>query len=334
MASPLISVIVPVYNKERHLKRCLDSLVRQTYENLEIILINDGSTDKSAELISEYIQLYRNVYVFDQENQGASSARNYGMEKARGEYICFVDSDDYVYEDYVSYLYKILNDTGAECSICSAYKLQESEKYKRQEKNKKYFVFDRMAALKNFFYRKGITSYPCLKLIRSDIAHDIRFPKGIKYGEDAFFVYQVLRACESVVYSPRVLYLYYQNQGSVTHQKNWKEYACSWSFLKKEFLENAEAEYPDIRKSVQSKGFILAADFYCRVYGIRDAELFAKDLKKYMQKVCCTVLTDSDCKWSNRFLAGIACVSVKEMGMLCRMALKLNEKIPFIRKSL
>lgn len=334
MDSPLISIIVPVYNKEKHLKRCLDSLVRQTYENFEIILVDDGSTDKSADLILEYTQKYSNIYAYYQKNQGASSARNFGMEKAEGEYICFVDGDDYIYEDYVSYLYEILQTANAECAICSAYKLKEGERYIRHKQEDFYFVFDQKEALSNFFYRKGITPYPVLKLICSDIAHSVQFPIGIKYGEDAFFVYQILKACKTVVYSPRILYLYYQNQESVTHQKNWKDYAYSWIFLKKEILEKAEVEYPEIRKSIQSKGFILATDFYCRVNHIKSAKEFSEMLKKYVQNVRFTVFMDSECKLSNRIIAGIACVSIKGMEMLCRIALKLNEKIPFMRKSL
>lgn len=333
MDFPLISVIIPVYNKQKYLGRCLDSLVSQTYENLEIIIVDDGSTDKSADLIQEYAERYKNIYYYYQVNQGAAAARNLGIEKARGSYICFVDSDDIIFNEYVSYLYKLLEVSGADCSVCSAYKLCEGETYVEKKEEDNWFLYKRQEALGNFFYRKGITPYPCLKLIRSDLIDKDDFPKGIKYGEDAAFVYHILKKCKAVVYSPRILYLYFQNPGSVTHQADWKGYAYSWGFLKKEIFEEAEKEFPSIRKSIMSKEFVLASDFYCRVYTLNEAKEFKQDLKEYIRKNRLTVFRDSECKLSNRILAGIACLNIDGMAILCRLILRLNDKFHFIRRS-
>ena len=142
MSSPLISVIVPVYNKKKYLRRCLECLLGQDYKNLEIILVDDGSTDGSSEVIREFSQRYGIIRSFFQKNSGAASARNYGMRVAKGEYLCFVDSDDYVFDNYISYMYKILQATKADCSICSAYKLGENEGYEYQSKEDKYFIYN------------------------------------------------------------------------------------------------------------------------------------------------------------------------------------------------
>lgn len=334
MASPLISVIVPIYNQEKYLKRCLDSLIAQTYADLEIVLIDDGSTDGSAKLISQYEQGYGNIYAYHQENKGASAARNLGIKKAKGSYICFVDSDDIIFEDYISYLYEMLHMAGADCSICSAYKLSEGESFFQESKENTQFLYKQQEALKNFFYRRGITPYPVLKLIRADLIDQKGFPEGVKYGEDAVFVYHILKKCKTVVYSPRILYLYYQNPESATHQNDLNGYAYSWEFLKKEIFEEAETEFPEIKKSIISKEFILAADFYCRIYAINEAEKLKKVLKENIRKNRFTVLMDSECKLSNRILAGIACLNIDGMAILCRTILKLNDKFHFIRRSL
>lgn len=334
MGNPLISIIIPVYNKQKYLKRCLDSLIAQKYENLEIILVDDGSTDGSSGIISKFAEKYEYVHAYFQKNQGASAARNFGVQMAQGSYVCFVDSDDIIFEDYVSYLYEILEVSGADCSICSAYKLCDGENYTEKNKENGWFLYDQQEALEKFFYREGITPYPVVKLICSDLIKQNGFPEGIKYGEDAFFVYHILKKCKTIVYSPKVLYLYYQNSGSVTHQNEWNEYATSWNFFKKEVLERAEKEFPKIEKSIKSKGFILASDFYCRVYATDDAKEFKRELKGYIRNTRLTVLMDSECKLSNRILAGLACLSVEGMIVLCRIALKLNDKFHFIRRSL
>ena len=104
----LISVIIPVYNVELYLRRCIDSVIKQTYKNLEIILVDDGSTDKSGEICDEYASLDNRISVIHKENGGLSSARNAGLKNAHGEYFGFVDSDDAIVEDMYEYLYDIL----------------------------------------------------------------------------------------------------------------------------------------------------------------------------------------------------------------------------------
>ena len=100
----LVTVVVPVYNVEKYLKKCLDSLLSQTYHNIEIIVVNDGTTDKSLDIAKEVNSIDERVKIISQENQGLSEARNTGIRNAKGEYICFVDSDDFVHKDYVKLL--------------------------------------------------------------------------------------------------------------------------------------------------------------------------------------------------------------------------------------
>ena len=119
MNDTLISIVVPVYNVSQYLERCIQSVIYQTYENLDIILIDDGSTDNSGLICDKYAKIDKRIRVLHQQNSGLSAARNAGIEIAKGKYITFIDSDDYVDSDYVSFLYDLIKRTGCSLEICS-----------------------------------------------------------------------------------------------------------------------------------------------------------------------------------------------------------------------
>ena len=115
--NPLVSIIVPVYNGETFLKECVDSILNQTYKNIELILINDGSKDNSAQIINEYAKKDERVVAIHQENSGVCASRNNGLRNTHGEYICLIDQDDYVFPDYISYLYTLIKENNADISL-------------------------------------------------------------------------------------------------------------------------------------------------------------------------------------------------------------------------
>ncbi len=137
MSEPLVSVIVPVYNAEKYLKRCLDSILRQTYRNTEIILVDDGSTDKSGKICSEYRKKDKRVRVISQKNSGVAMARNAGLRKARGEYIAFVDSDDFVMEEYINVLVSVAETEDADIVQCEAIPIKDSSTQDQTKKHAK-----------------------------------------------------------------------------------------------------------------------------------------------------------------------------------------------------
>ena len=138
MKKPLISVIIPVYNVADYIPRIMSALLQQTYPNIEIILVDDGSRDESYEICKNYSKKYNNVHAFHKENGGAASTRNYGIERSAGDYIMFVDADDYVTDDYVDFLYKLLVDNKADIAICGFKKFLEMMLILKREKRKKY----------------------------------------------------------------------------------------------------------------------------------------------------------------------------------------------------
>ncbi len=221
---PLISVIIPVYNAERYLNRCINSVVEQTYNNIEIILVNDGSTDNSAKLCDDWLVKNERIKVFHKENGGAGDTRNYGVERATGEYIAFVDSDDVIDKFYLEHLYYILIENEADISCCDFIEFN----------GKNSVILDKL----DFDYNVEVSSgyeickrmisecsinliSPCCKLCKSEIIKKCKFPIGYICEDEAtscrFYYYS-----KKVVLSPLKLYGYYTNPSSVMNSHSPK----------------------------------------------------------------------------------------------------------------
>ncbi|OYP01274.1 hypothetical protein CG709_11290, partial [Lachnotalea glycerini] len=154
--TPLISVIVPIYNVEKYIHRCLDSILRQTYKNLEIILIDDGSTDQSANICEEYKKKDERIQCIHKINGGLSEARNVGMRHATGIYMTFIDGDDYIALDYVEYLFSLLSKYAADIAVCNYQKVLENQNIIDQEREKVIILLGD-EGLENLLYQKYYT---------------------------------------------------------------------------------------------------------------------------------------------------------------------------------
>ena len=217
----LISVIIRVYNVEEYLHYAIESLEKQTYKNFEIILVNDGSTDNSGKLCDEYSEKYSNVRVFHKENGGLSDARNFGIQKAQGEFITFLDPDDYL-EAYSLELLAGIQEMH-DCDIIST-RVKPTELYNiysnhsvTEEDFKNVIVMDRDVFLEEAFYDKVATVSACGKLYRKSIL-EIPFPKGRIY-EDLYIVSEHVAKVNKIVHTPLQIYNYYKRQGSIVNSK-------------------------------------------------------------------------------------------------------------------
>ena len=217
----LISVIIPVYNVEEYLHYAIESLEKQTYKNFEIILVNDGSTDNSGELCDEYSEKYSNVRVFHKENGGLSDARNFGVQKAKGEFITFLDPDDYL-EVYSLELLASIQEM-QDCDIVST-RVKATELYNvysnrslTEEDIKNVIVMNRDIFLEEAFYDKVATVSACWKLYRKSIL-EIPFPKG-KIYEDLYIISEHVGKANKIVHTPIQIYNYYRRQGSIVNSK-------------------------------------------------------------------------------------------------------------------
>lgn len=212
----IVSVIVPVYNVERYLEQCLDSIIKQTYRSLEIIIVNDGSTDGSGEIASRYAGKDDRVVLLEKENGGLSDARNYGLDRATGDYVMFVDSDDYIEADMVEYLLRAMQKACAEMAVCG-YRLvgEDGEELPDRE----IFPKEKVVSSREYWkvyheeaYIYGVVAWN--KLYHKAVFDRIRFPAG-KIHEDEFILHKLVYSAGRIVCCPEKKYHYRQRKGSI-----------------------------------------------------------------------------------------------------------------------
>lgn len=206
--NPQISVIVPVYKVERYLPRCLDSIVAQTFTDWECILIDDGSPDNSGAICDEYAKQDSRFVVIHQENAGVSAARNAGLDAARGEWIAFVDSDDWVELEFLQEQYNDIVSGDYDVCVCGLYGRGKI----------RHVVLNRIAAKRHIFERNGFGGYSFLRLVRRRNVNKIRYNTSISYLEDSDFFYRLFDNCSKILWTDKPLYHYEMNDGSVTRQ--------------------------------------------------------------------------------------------------------------------
>jgi glycosyltransferase involved in cell wall biosynthesis len=211
MNMPLISVIVPIYNVEIYLEKCLNSIINQTYKNLEIILIDDGSPDNCGKICDEYAKKDKRIKVIHKPNGGLSDARNTGLDIAKGEYIAFVDSDDYIAEEMCEELLDIAQKEEADIVVCGVYDVRKEG----------ITVFDRNLNVSDkdtILYQIFTDYYPSYswnKFFKAHLFSEIRFPH-IKF-EDLFIMPTLILAAQKISFTPKAYYYYNRtNENSIT----------------------------------------------------------------------------------------------------------------------
>lgn len=214
----MISVIVAVYNVENYLERCVKSILDQSYENIEILLIDDGSTDSSGTICDEFSKINQNVKVLHKENGGLSSARNAGLDHAQGQWISFIDSDDYVHPDMLRTLLSNAIMQNTKAAVCGLAKVNEKgimiESYLPRPQ-----VLEREALHRYFFEEGKGTEYMCNKLFHKKLLQDIRFPIGKLY-EDTFVLPEILEESKKAVFIDFIGYFYVQREKTISRDIN------------------------------------------------------------------------------------------------------------------
>ena len=262
----LLSIIVPVYNVEKYLKECVASLLHQTLKQYEIILVDDGSTDSSGRICDRYASKDSHIRVVHKENGGLSSARNAGLDVAKGRYIGFVDSDDYILPDMYEKLIAELEFTHAEIAICSYFvftEFKEIKKYVYPKKKYKKYAYTTAETLKNFFLR-NISESVWDKVYAAELWKDRRFVEG-EINEDTNVVYELLKTSSKTVFLDLKMYGYRQRKGSITKSG----YSSKFKVVEKhlEELERSVArEYPELMIYVKQ---FMSIHYYCLLNAIR-----------------------------------------------------------------
>lgn len=212
---PLISVIVPVYNVEKYVGRCLTSIINQSYTNLEIIVVNDGSTDNSFSVCKEYAAKDNRIKLITQENRGLSGARNTGLRHYTGEYVTFVDSDDWIHRNMIEFLYNVLMRHDSEMSLCASLRVSEEmipDKEHKEIEDKTY-TYDKFMKL----FLNGTFTACWSRLFRKDIVSDFEFPEGLN-SEDFIYMYEAIRRIKTVASINLPLYYYYVREDSIVNE--------------------------------------------------------------------------------------------------------------------
>ena len=217
MIEEKISVIVPVYNVEAYLEKCVESILRQTYTNLEILLIDDGSTDNSGDLCDQLALRDQRIRVIHKENGGLSDARNTGIEEASSDLIGFVDSDDYIDEDMYETLYRQMLESKAELSMCGHYDVYHQNPEK-QVVAIQTWVLTPEEAIRMVMEAKILSVTAVNKLYKKELFDQLRFEMG-KIAEDAFIMIRLIHQCSKVVATNEKKYYYVHRENSITTQK-------------------------------------------------------------------------------------------------------------------
>lgn len=222
MFNPLISVIVPIYNVERYLCCCLDSIVKQTYKNIEVILVDDGSPDSCPQICDRYAKIDGRIKVVHQQNGGLAHARNVGIANSRGEYVTFVDSDDVVALNYVECLFQSVCESGADISIATFHTFENDCDLSDCNASIENFTdVSKKEAIRRYSSINANVSMPfisaCNKLYNKRLFEKILFPKGKLY-EDAFTTYKLIDNAKKIIFTSSKLYFYRINPNSILGQ--------------------------------------------------------------------------------------------------------------------
>lgn len=319
-----VSVIIPIYNAEKYLKCCLDSVITQSYPYLEIICVNDGSTDKSAEIIQEYAQKDNRIVVITQPNRGLSAARNAGLDKSSGNYIMFVDADDFIEVTMVEVLLENLLTYNSDFAIESVWVYDEKNQSKA-ETNDAYFTlswlnpsfnkraFSHKELIKELFFMP-VMAWSKIYDARFLKGSGVRFPEGLTYEDNPFF-YELFFKAQRVSVDRRKLYNYRVNvDGSIT-KKSTKNYGDMLEIMRRiEKIIKAQPFYEEIKDAFLSYRIVhslkilssISPKFERRYFYEMQKEFLSFDIsyqnemmlsEKPFYKLYCCVRNDSYCKF-------------------------------------
>lgn len=257
----MISIIVPVYNVSEYLPECMKSIAAQKYDNIEVILVDDGSTDGSGILCDQYEKEYKYVKVVHQKNAGLSSARNTGIRIARGDFITFVDSDDMIASDFLIEAMKLANLYNADLIAFAFERCETHTKWTSeyiQECDKKINIYDNpIVKMKDFLIESDIGTMAWAKVYRKELFDSVVYPVG-KYHEDVFTTYKVVDKANCIVTTSQIGYRYRKNPNSIT-TSTFSEKRLDCVQGKKEQLGFIIAKYPMLQKEAET-GVIYACN--------------------------------------------------------------------------
>ena len=286
-----VSIIVPVYNCEKYIRECVDSLLAQTHKDIKVILVNDGSPDNSIEILREYEKQDKRVKVIDnKQNRGVSSVRNDGIDAADTEYICFVDSDDRVEKDYVETLLSLF-DKNTAFTACS-YKYEKRNNKSFKNKKEKILTFTKSEALKEVISDKTFFGFTWNKMYKKSILKNVRYNTEVHAGEDLVFNIDYIDSCkdDSVVkFTTKKLYHYTKTKGSASgmscSEKKFYRQKTLFDALEKTKTVNNHDKDEEFCSRINSWYFLMSLQFTVYAHNLKlkeEKKFFKQKSKEYL----------------------------------------------------
>ena len=275
---PKITIIVPIFNSANYLISCLDSIISQTYQNLEIILVNDGSTDSSPQIIQDYHHKDSRIKIINQKNQGLSGARNSGLKHTTGDYVTFVDSDDQINPKMIQAMLDALQQSSADIAVCSFKEILPDNRVKGFSHNHPKQTFTTEAALANMLQENGFMVSATMKLFPTRYFDDIKFPVG-KLHEDVGITYKLIMKATKIVFIPNEYYIYMHHNDSIINQ-NFDHRKLDLIELTDQMCDDIDKHYPNL-KNITNERRMRARFSILRQIPINDPK--TKELLKYLK---------------------------------------------------
>lgn len=276
-----VSVIVPVYNNEKFVSECIESILQQTYKNIEIILVDDGSSDGSGAICDEYAKKDSRIKVFHQENGGVCKARNKGLEIVNGDYFCFVDSDDFIKENALEILMNDMLEYGSDMAIGKMGAQVQIDCPGHQAETE---IWQDNEALIKSIEDNPFTYSSCGKLYKRKTFGDIRFLEGKKIHEDSFFVFQCFMKKPKVIVKDENIYCYRKNEESASHSE-FSEKFFDILYFAEEKKKMIDKNFPDLREKANNiivKANLAMLHAFCKA----DYRKYRKEIRKCIKTVC------------------------------------------------
>lgn len=251
MDKPLVSILIPAYNVEKYISQCLDSVINQTYRNLQIVIVDDGSKDMTGKICDEYAAKDDRVEVYHIPNGGVANARNLLLSKIKGDYFLFVDSDDWIEQDMTEILVGALESNKVDISVCSYVAERNGAISEIIKTGESAEIFEKNKAIELFLYHRRLNGSLWNKLIKTTIVSGVAFEPNVSYGEDALFIWECLKKVQSIIIIKSQLYHYRVNNQSISHQKFgakklsghivWRKFVDDTVYNRSEFHDIAKA---------------------------------------------------------------------------------------------
>lgn len=322
MENDLISIIIPIYNVEEYIEECLESIQKQTYTNIEVILVDDGSMDNSVAIAQCKFLDDDRFKLIHQENAGISVARNNGISNSKGKYIVFVDSDDWVSPDYIEYLYYLIKKYNVKLSTCAHQSLPRNSTPRIINDPQDYLI-----STKDYFRRLGDKELPFQlgvapwgRMYERSLFKNIRYPDG-KLFEDSATTYKLYLCAGTTAIGEDIKYLYFQNKDSIV-QKEFSKTRFQFLESEKEMKEDLEKRYPEIKKSLSRRYQYALMNTLAHIVVSPNSEEFRKEQLQLKIKILDNFMNKLlDTKNSKKDLVGLITLRI---GLPCyRIAFKV-----------